>query len=271
MIGHVIQGMNEVITNDYSTSHKALDIVASDSGDSDIISLENGTVTVAVKGFNGTNHYSKGLDTYGNYVKVKQDNGKTALYAHMKYGSIKVSEGQYVQKGDVIGSMGATGNAYGKHLHLEIKNEDNVNENPLVSLNSVSEDSSSNQVQNNESVQGNESIQSNEQIDNIQNDESIDNTQNTESVSNNSKLSDEVKENVKVSESFNDGSFEYLSAIGYSGGSIVDGLKFCGSESSFAYRERLALLNGIDNYRGSYFQNVKLLKLLKEGKLKKAI
>ena len=268
MIGHVIQGMNEVITNDYSTSHKALDIVASNNGDSDIISLENGTVTVAVKDVKGTNHYSKGLDTYGNYVKVKQDNGKTALYAHMKYGSVKVSEGQYVQKGDIIGSMGATGNAYGKHLHLEIKNENNVNENPIDSLNSVSEVSSSNQVQNNDSVQSNETIQNNETI---QGNESVYNTQNNDSVSNNDQLSDDVKENVEVSESFNNGSFEYLSAREYRGGSIVDGLKFCGCESSFTYREKLALKNGIDDYHGSYSQNVKLLKLLKEGKLKKAI
>lgn len=269
MIGHVIQGMNEVITNDYSTSHKALDIVSSDNGDDDIISLENGTVTVAVKDFKGTNHYSKGLDTYGNYVKVKQDNGKTALYAHMKYGSIKVNEGQYVQKGDVIGSMGATGNAYGKHLHLEIKNENNVNENPIDSLTSSSE--VSNNVQDDSSADD-KAESSGEHVSN--NDENSgeqvsDKAENNINESSNNTVNDNVVIENDVKE--DSSSYEYLSANGYSGGSIVDGLKFCGSESSFAYRKRLALLNGIDNYRGSYFQNVKLLKLLKEGKLKKAI
>ncbi len=260
MIGHVIQNMNEVITNDYSASHKALDIVASDNGDSDIISLENGTVTVAVKGFKGTNNYSKGLDTYGNYVKVKQDNGKTALYAHMKYGSIKVNEGQYVQKGDVIGSMGATGNAYGKHLHLEIKNENNVNENPIDSLNGPSE--ASNNVQDDSSADGKDESSSEPVSNKAEN--NINESSSNNTVNDNAVIENDVEKD-------DSSSYEYLSAIGYSGGSIVDGLKFCGSESSFEYREKLALLNGIDNYRGSYFQNVKLLNLLKEGKLKKAI
>ena len=69
--------MNEVITNNYSNDHKALDIVPSDGSETDIISLNNGTVETVVNNIKGPNHKSKGLDTYGNYVKIKQDNGKT--------------------------------------------------------------------------------------------------------------------------------------------------------------------------------------------------
>ena len=86
---HVLTSMNEVISNQYDSSHKALDIVSSDRKETDIVSLEDGTVETVVNNTLGPNHNSKGNATYGNYVKVKQTNGKTALYAHLKYNSIK--------------------------------------------------------------------------------------------------------------------------------------------------------------------------------------
>lgn len=55
----------------------------------------------------------------------------------------------------------------------------------------------------------------------------------------------------------------------YKGLSFVDALKSIGIDSSFKNRKRIAQNNGISNYTGSYTQNVKLLKLLKNGKLKK--
>lgn len=55
----------------------------------------------------------------------------------------------------------------------------------------------------------------------------------------------------------------------YNGLSFVDGLKSIGVDSSFRNRKLIAQNNGINNYTGSYIQNVKLLKLLKDGKLKK--
>ena len=39
-------------------------------------------------------------------------------YSHLKDGSIRVSIGQRVQAGDVLGEMGATGNVTGRHLHF---------------------------------------------------------------------------------------------------------------------------------------------------------
>ena len=55
----------------------------------------------------------------------------------------------------------------------------------------------------------------------------------------------------------------------YKGLSFVDGLKSINVDSSFANRKRIAYKNGINNYTGSAFQNMKLLNLLKKGKLKK--
>jgi len=60
---------------------------------------------------------------------------------------------------------------------------------------------------------------------------------------------------------------EYLENINYNYYSIVDALKEIEIDSSFEYRSKLALKNGIKNYKGTASQNLKLLKLLKNGKL----
>lgn len=52
--------------------------------------------------------------------------------------------------------------------------------------------------------------------------------------------------------------------------SIVAGLKSIGVDSSFSYRRKIAKANGIILYAGTYKQNVNLLNLAKQGKLKKA-
>ncbi|MBQ7105376.1 MAG: N-acetylmuramoyl-L-alanine amidase [Bacilli bacterium] len=49
--------------------------------------------------------------------------------------------------------------------------------------------------------------------------------------------------------------------------SIVDALKSIGVNSSFGNRKKIAIKNGIPNYNGTPSQNIKMLKLLKVGKL----
>lgn len=55
---------------------------------------------------------------YGNVVVIDHLNGLYSLYAHLN--EITVKKGQLVDKGKIIGTMGATGNSTGTHLHLEI-------------------------------------------------------------------------------------------------------------------------------------------------------
>jgi murein DD-endopeptidase MepM/ murein hydrolase activator NlpD len=38
----------------------------------------------------------------------------------MRYGSVRVAEGQQVKVGDILGLVGNTGESTGPHLHLEI-------------------------------------------------------------------------------------------------------------------------------------------------------
>ena len=76
--------------------------------------IADGVVTYAGAGSGG----------WGNYVTVQHNiNGQVveSLYAHMQWGSIGVAQGQQVAVGQFLGGVGATGRAYGAHLHLEIK------------------------------------------------------------------------------------------------------------------------------------------------------
>lgn len=62
---------------------------------------------------------------------------------------------------------------------------------------------------------------------------------------------------------------EYFAKCSIPTTSLVDALKHIGVDSSFSTRKKIAVANGITNYAGLGSQNVALLNLLKEGKLKK--
>ena len=90
MSEHVLMNMDEVISNDYNYNHKAVDIVGASKNSDDVIAFNDGTVEVVVKDVKYTNHNSIGNATYGNFVKIKHDDGTKTLYAHLKYGTVLV-------------------------------------------------------------------------------------------------------------------------------------------------------------------------------------
>lgn len=55
---------------------------------------------------------------YGNHIVVRHDNGVKTLYAHLT--STKVRPGDRVLRGELIGTVGSTGNSTGPHLHFEV-------------------------------------------------------------------------------------------------------------------------------------------------------
>ena len=63
---------------------------------------------------------------YGNYIKVRHNDGTIALFAHLKKSSSFVV-GTEVKAGQVIARIGNTGNSTGPHLHAEYRNTSNVN------------------------------------------------------------------------------------------------------------------------------------------------
>jgi hypothetical protein len=56
----------------------------------------------------------------GNYISLKIGDHQYVFYEHLKPGSIRVKPGQYVRKGEVIGSLGYTGQTTGPHLHIHV-------------------------------------------------------------------------------------------------------------------------------------------------------
>lgn len=62
-------------------------------------------------------------------------------------------------------------------------------------------------------------------------------------------------------------SVKYYAKYNGKSGSIVDALNAIGADSSFSNRRAIAKANGITAYVGSPSQNIKMLNLLKQGKL----
>ncbi|MBD3330739.1 peptidoglycan DD-metalloendopeptidase family protein [Candidatus Peregrinibacteria bacterium] len=99
------------ITQGYKAGHYAIDIA--DTSRPPIWAAGAGTVTKVSTGTWGGG--------YGNHIIIDHGGGLKSLYAHLD--SVNVSNGQWVNQGDVIGIMGNTGRVYGVtgiHLHWEV-------------------------------------------------------------------------------------------------------------------------------------------------------
>ncbi|HEV7850561.1 MAG TPA: M23 family metallopeptidase, partial [Mycobacterium sp.] len=61
------------------------------------------------------------LEEYGgNHIVQDIGNGNYAFYAHLKTGSLKVKVGDQLSTGQVIASLGNTGNSDAPHLHFHV-------------------------------------------------------------------------------------------------------------------------------------------------------
>lgn len=104
--------------------HYGLDLV----GGADIVAVSSGTVTIAQNGYYG----------YGTTVKIDHGNGTQSLYGHMVSDSLKVKVGDTVSAGQLLGTMGNTGNSDGVHLHFEVwQNDTRINPYAFLTENGV--------------------------------------------------------------------------------------------------------------------------------------
>jgi murein DD-endopeptidase MepM/ murein hydrolase activator NlpD len=90
----------------WASTHTGLDFAAP-SG-TPVSSVANGTVTSA--GYDGS---------YGNKLVVTLEDGTEIWYCHLT--AFSVSTGESVNSGDLVGTVGSTGNSTGPHLHLEVR------------------------------------------------------------------------------------------------------------------------------------------------------
>lgn len=67
---------------------------------------------------------------YGKYIKIRHNDKYTTAYGHLSQISKGIRKGARVKQGQVIGKVGATGDATGPHLHYEVVVRGNV-VNPL--------------------------------------------------------------------------------------------------------------------------------------------
>lgn len=104
--GYLVRGF------DLSVPHTGLDIAAPKWRP--IVAAASGRVIRA--GYHGG---------YGLVVILLHRNGKKTLYAHNT--KVKVSYGDWVEKGQVISYLGTTGNSSGYHIHFEVR----VNDRPV--------------------------------------------------------------------------------------------------------------------------------------------
>ncbi len=63
--------------------------------------------------------YSDPLGGYGKLVVIQHEDGITSHYGHCN--ALKVSPGQTIRAGEIIGTVGSTGISTGSHLHFEIR------------------------------------------------------------------------------------------------------------------------------------------------------
>ena len=57
----------------------------------------------------------------GNHVLVDHGNGEFSLFAHLRQGSVAVTPGQKVARGESLGAMGMSGDAFLVHLHYQLQ------------------------------------------------------------------------------------------------------------------------------------------------------
>jgi murein DD-endopeptidase MepM/ murein hydrolase activator NlpD len=109
-IGHVSMyfGQNPNPFNGQPYIHKGIDLSTYRSGDPIVATADGQIVQVDYDVAGG----------FGNYVIIKHKHGFYTRYGHLQ--SFRVTKGQRVQQGDVIGYVGNTGLSTGPHLHYEV-------------------------------------------------------------------------------------------------------------------------------------------------------
>ena len=58
---------------------------------------------------------------WGNHIEIDHGNGEISMLAHLKNGSVTLKVGDVVKRGQKVGEMGFSGDAFLVHLHYDLK------------------------------------------------------------------------------------------------------------------------------------------------------
>lgn len=97
----------------WKNGHKGIDFIATDKR---IFATCDGIVRTVAYDANG----------WGQYVSIGDSEGRRHIFCHLVKDSVKVKKGDKVTRSTVVGTMGATGNVTGVHLHYQINNANNT-------------------------------------------------------------------------------------------------------------------------------------------------
>ena len=121
--GVLLKPVNASVNSGFRTAerpnHKGVDIAAPTG--TPVYAAESGIVTKVVTGCPDAEKNRSCGSGFGNHIYITHlINGRkiTTVYAHLS--SVKVSPGTKVSRGQVIGTVGNTGNSSGSHLHFEV-------------------------------------------------------------------------------------------------------------------------------------------------------
>lgn len=120
----------KIIEKGSSFAGDALDVNAYHAYGKDVLAVADGVVVGAHDGQpNNVPRTPAGFKTAlpvtlenvaGNFVILDIGGGNYAEYAHLKPGSVRVKKGDRVTRGQVIGAIGASGDAREPHLHFQL-------------------------------------------------------------------------------------------------------------------------------------------------------
>jgi len=249
----VLQSGECEVTWEYKgAAHNGIDIVKKGYMLDNIVAHSDGVVVEVISNCNVNTPNNS--NNPGNMVKIDHGNGYMTRYLHLGYGSVKVSNGQKVTKGQVLGYMGNTGYSFGGHLHFEVwKNGNRIDPTEYLE----------------KDLYSNTPVEIKKTIDEIAKD--VIEGKYGNYPERKTRLEAEGYNYSEVQTRVNEmlaPSVNYLSNKTYTGVSIVDALNQIGVDSSFGYRTKLANSNGIANYSGTAEQNTRMLEMLKNGTLK---
>ena len=138
----VLQGGQSPLQNHHLAAYNqrfALDLVRLDDGriftdemgnaavhswEQPLVSPVDGAVVVArdrMEDSEGANFVTDPADAAGNVIVIELDTGLFVVLAHLRHGSLRISEGDPVGKGDPLALVGNSGNTTMPHLHLQVQ------------------------------------------------------------------------------------------------------------------------------------------------------